>query len=165
MLWLTQRLLRRLLPHLCHWLQAQPVPVATPPSPQALVLQPHLVQQMAQQVAQVALHAQQQTPVQAPPRVWSGVVTRAQLQLQPPKSSSPGQAARMQVCWQVSESAQFLIAFAAAELRQWLGIVYRQFQAAQWPLDIWPQWLSSAVDEVDTDAGTDALPPSADMLH
>jgi hypothetical protein len=27
------------------------------------------------------------------------------------------------------------------ELRQWLGIVYRQFQTAGWPMEVWPAWF------------------------
>ena len=28
------------------------------------------------------------------------------------------------------------------ELRQWLGIVHRQFQRADWPMDVWPEWFT-----------------------
>ena len=28
------------------------------------------------------------------------------------------------------------------ELRQWLGIVHRQFQRAGWPMDEWPEWFT-----------------------
>ena len=27
------------------------------------------------------------------------------------------------------------------ELRQWLGIVHRQFKRADWPMDVWPEWF------------------------
>jgi len=27
------------------------------------------------------------------------------------------------------------------ELRQWLAIVHRQYQQADWPLDVWPEWF------------------------
>ncbi len=30
------------------------------------------------------------------------------------------------------------------ELRQWMGVVYRQFQAAGWPMDVWPRWFTLA---------------------
>lgn len=29
------------------------------------------------------------------------------------------------------------------ELRQWLGILYRQFRQAGWPLDAWPEWFTN----------------------
>ena len=28
------------------------------------------------------------------------------------------------------------------ELRQWLGILYRQFRHAGWPLNVWPEWFT-----------------------
>lgn len=28
------------------------------------------------------------------------------------------------------------------ELRQWLGVLYRMFQKAKWPLDTWPEWFT-----------------------
>jgi len=27
------------------------------------------------------------------------------------------------------------------ELRQWLAIVYRQFNHAGWSMDVWPEWF------------------------
>jgi hypothetical protein len=30
------------------------------------------------------------------------------------------------------------------ELRQWLAVVYRQFQIAGWSMDVWPQWFNLA---------------------
>lgn len=161
-LWLTQRLLQRLVPHLCNWLEKQPIAVAVPASPQALVLQPLLVHQMAQQVAQVALSEQKQTPVQAPSSVWSGVVVRVQLEMHAAQSNPAGPAgppARLQLNLQVSEQARFHIVFASHTLRQWLAIVYRHYQSAQWPLAMWPQWLPGAAGDAD------AIRPSTDVLH
>ncbi len=31
--------------------------------------------------------------------------------------------------------------FTPTELRQWLSILYRTFQVAEWPTDSWPAWL------------------------
>ena len=28
------------------------------------------------------------------------------------------------------------------ELRQWMGVVYRQFQVAGWPMEVWPHWFA-----------------------
>jgi hypothetical protein len=30
------------------------------------------------------------------------------------------------------------------ELRQWLAVVYRQFQIADWPMEVWPHWFTLA---------------------
>jgi hypothetical protein len=28
------------------------------------------------------------------------------------------------------------------ELRQWMGVIYRQFQVAGWPMEVWPHWFA-----------------------
>ncbi len=28
------------------------------------------------------------------------------------------------------------------ELRQWMGVVYRQFRLAGWPMEVWPNWFA-----------------------
>lgn len=38
------------------------------------------------------------------------------------------------------KNAKLLMSFH--ELRQWLGILYRQFKQAEWPLDMWPDWFT-----------------------
>lgn len=131
-LWLTQRLLRRLVPHLCSWLEKQPVPVTAPASANAVVLEPTQVRHMAQQVAQASLHQEKREPVQAPQCALSGVVQTVHLQ------AFDG---RLNLTLQVPEQAEYSVALAPTALRQWLGIVYRHHQMAQWPLELWPQWL------------------------
>lgn len=37
------------------------------------------------------------------------------------------------------------IEFTAQQLRQWLAIVCKQWQAAQWPMHIWPDWMHGAL--------------------
>lgn len=39
------------------------------------------------------------------------------------------------------------VRFAATELRQWLGIVYSLYRAADWPLESWPEWIANAGDD------------------
>ena len=34
------------------------------------------------------------------------------------------------------------IPLSAIEMRQWLDVVYGQFVKANWPLQVWPQWIS-----------------------
>lgn len=34
------------------------------------------------------------------------------------------------------------MAFSEAQVRQWLSIVVRAYEKAEWPMDIWPEWLS-----------------------
>ena len=36
------------------------------------------------------------------------------------------------------------LTMSGTELRQWLGILYRLFDAAEWPKHAWPPWFGSA---------------------
>ena len=131
-LWLTQRLLRRLVPHLCAWLEKQPAPVAAPASAKAVVIEREQVHQFAQQVAQASLHQQKQAVVQATHCTVSWVVQTVNLQ---------GRDGRLHLTLQVPDQADYSVTFTPTSLRQWLGIVCHHFQQAQWPLELWPQWI------------------------
>lgn len=135
-LWLTQRLLRRLVPHLCSWLEKQPLPGASAARSQAMVLERDQIHHMAQQAAQGALQAQKQAPVQAPSDAFNGLVQTVKLE------SGEG---RMQLvlCVEQQTPGEFSVAFSPMGLRQWLGIVFRHYERAQWPLEMWPQWMAS----------------------
>lgn len=39
------------------------------------------------------------------------------------------------------EGGQAMLPLTLQEARQWLDILYRQYQAGEWPLDVWPQWM------------------------
>lgn len=148
-LWLTQRMLARLVPHLCAWLERQ-----TPwQSGQAPAVADHggLAQQaahgFAQQAAQDQLHAHAPEPVVVQQPAWLVVTVNVQ-------SSEEG----VQLLWQGAlPEQQAGVVLSAQALRQWLGIVYRQYQRAQWPLAQWPLWM---------DAGASvALASAAGVLH
>lgn len=134
-LWLTQRLLRRLVPHLCDWLEKQPLPGASAARPQVVAQERVQIQHIAQQAAQGALQAYQQEPVQASMDAFNGLVQIVKLE------SSDG---RLQLVLRVEQEPpmEFSVVFAPMGLRQWLGIVYRHYESAQWPLEIWPQWMA-----------------------
>lgn len=150
-LWLTQRLLRRLVPHLCGWLEKQPVSGASAALVQAMVLQPEQIQHMAQQAAQGALQARQQEPVQARPCVFNGLV---------PVVKITTSTASLQLVLRLEQQppAEFRVVFSPMALRQWLDIVYRHWECAQWPLESWPQWMAPRHA-----AGPDQ--PAAAVLH
>ena len=38
-------------------------------------------------------------------------------------------------------------------LRQWLGIVFDAWQQAEWPLEVWPDWLRESVPAKTVSAG------------
>ena len=134
-LWLTQRLLRRLVPHLCAWLEKQPVPGVSGARVPAMAVEREQVHHIAQQAAQGALQAQKQAPVQAPPDAFNGLVQIVKLETVD---------ARLHLVLRVEQerAQEFSVAFAPTGLRQWLGIVYRHYESAQWPLEIWPQWMA-----------------------
>jgi hypothetical protein len=134
-LWLTQRLLRRLMPHLCAWLEKQPVPGMSGAQVPAMAVEREQVQHIAQQAAQGALQAHQQAPVQAPLDAFNGLVQIVTLETV---------GARLHLVLRVEQepAAEFSVSFAPMGLRQWLGIVYRHYETAQWPLEIWPQWMA-----------------------
>ena len=130
-LWLTQRLLLRLLPHLLDWLEQQ----------SSADVRGVLVQGFAQQAA--LAHIKPQAPVSVRPidTVWlvrAVDVTRSpdrlglDFKLNPVAGSATAPALQPQ------------LNFSAHTLRQWLGIIHQQYLRAQWPSHFWPDWLTEA---------------------
>ena len=125
-LWLTQRLLRRVVPHLCAWLEKQPVPGTSAMRPQVVAQERVQIQHIAQQAAQGALQAQKQAPVQAPSDAFNGLVQIVKLE---------NIEGRLHLVLRVEQepAVEYRVGFAPVGLRQWLGIVYRHHETAQWP--------------------------------
>ena len=48
---------------------------------------------------------------------------------------------------------QAKLKLAAQPLRQWLGIVFDAWQQAEWPLEVWPDWLRESVPAKAVSAG------------
>jgi hypothetical protein len=133
-LWLTQRLLVRLVPVLCQALEAP-----TPPERAAKggsrggvePLRAHLEQSFAQQKARAALP--KQPPVTASPSSPFWRVDAVDIQ------RSAGAVRLLFKGSLASEQAELALPLTA--LRQWLGIVYGQCRQAAWPLQAWPDWM------------------------
>lgn len=132
LLWLTQRLLRRMLPPLSAWLEGLNAPQAHTgagaSAVQALYVQ--ALQGFAQEAAQAQLTPQ--TPVQLAQDAPACLVQTVDV------SATP-QALRL-----VFGDAQGAVAamdLQAQPLRQWLGILYQAWCQADWPTDPWPAWL------------------------
>lgn len=124
-LWLTQRLMQRLLPHLLGWLEQQVS--AAPVSAD----QHQALQGFVQQAAKAEL--QPQAPVQASERSKQWLVTAVDI------ASS---AQRITLTFKGLEpDAQVRLTLADQPLRQWLAIVHERYRQAGWPLDLWPQWM------------------------
>lgn len=133
-LWLTQRLLNRLLPHVCAWLERQ-TPVADSHNYGAAV-QAEIMQSFAQQAAVAALEPQSPVHSSAQSRSWlvhSVDVTTSDQALMLTFKDTDAAA---------GEPATLTL--ADLPLRQWLTILHDQYATAQWPLTLWPQWALDA---------------------
>lgn len=133
-LWLTQRLLNRLVPHLCQRLEKE-----APQRPGGeRSLRAQLEQSFAQQRARAALSGQ--APVQAPANVSAWRVDAVDL-----KFEAGGVRLTFKGALQADLAVLQLPLFG---LRQWLGILHGQYRRAAWPLQVWPVWVEEAAATV-----------------
>ena len=122
-IWLSMRMLQRLLPPLFKWLEQQG-PASTFKD---------LRQGFAQQAARAELQATAPVRAKADSQTWlahgvdiaywKGVVRLT--------FKAPGE-----------EDA--ILRMPVKPLRQWLGIVYEAYRKAEWPLQVWPDWVREA---------------------
>lgn len=127
-LWLTQRLLVRIVRVLLEWLEQK--------DPQFGASNPHDPQvksslhNFAQQNASASM-------VKAPP-VKPASANRKVLvtELDIRKSDH-----HVILVFKISPEEDAEIPFDVLQLRQWLGIVYDQWLKAEWPLAVWPEWI------------------------
>jgi hypothetical protein len=149
-LWLTQRLLSKVVAHLLGLIEKQSPdlsntsPSKTPKS--------SLLQGFEQQAAQAELSPEH--PVEAVPTSQSWLIQEVDITLNPEGTlvlvfkrdlgSEPTQ----------QDACKASLSVVAKQLRQWLGMVHVQWQRAGWPLALWPKWM----DET-------AVSGRADPLH
>lgn len=129
-LWLTQRLLNRLVPHLLGWLEQQ--------SGQGAMGE--VFQGFALQAAMATLEPL--PAVQSPPQSQAMLVHTVNL-------VATEETVQLTFCCvgaaPASDSSDAMVLILRAQsLRQWLGILYDQYCAAQWPLTTWPDWVTEA---------------------
>ncbi|WP_404301585.1 hypothetical protein [Alicycliphilus denitrificans] len=149
-LWLTQRLLARLLPALWQWLERHD---ATGTLVQSAHLPSHrsdALQGFAQQAARAQLPPQ--PPVTPHERSPQWLVHGIQL-----SASASGVELRFSGAPGADATAPVGLTLAAQPLRQWLSILQQQYHEAEWPMQDWPRWLAEA-------AGP-AVPAARAMLH
>lgn len=131
-LWLTQRLLHRLLPPLLAWLQEQGG-AANTVAVQALYAD--ALQGFAQQAARAQM--QPQAPVQVPAGGLSCLVEGVDMRRAPEA---------VQLVFRDAQGAVVAaMVLQAQPLRQWLNILFDAWQQAEWPPDAWPAWLRAGV--------------------
>jgi ABC-type transporter Mla MlaB component len=123
-LWLTRRLLNRLVPHLTAWLEQQ-----TGNAPLAEVRQG-----MAQQKASSELEPQ--APVRVDVQAQGVLIHSVDLKA--------AQAAVALVFKNADGQELARLHLQTKPLRQWLGIVHGQYVKAQWPTGVWPVWVEQA---------------------
>lgn len=130
-LWLTQRLLNRLVPLLCQGLEKR---LPAKPGEKALRMQEQVQQSFAQQRARAALP--RQAPVQpgADSPQWRVEVVDVK--------QAPG-GVRL-VFKGVAEAHQAVLKLPTPAMRQWLGIVFEQYRRAGWATQVWPAWMEEA---------------------
>ncbi len=123
-LWLTQRLLVRLLPHLLGWLGQQTGDDA----------RGELMQGFAQQAAMAALEPE--APVRGPHnRAW--LVHSVDI-----AAGSDGMRLTFKSAPSGEADESVSLTLQAQPLRQWLTILHGQFLMAEWPMAVWPVWLT-----------------------
>ena len=126
-IWLTLRLLQRLVPKLLARLESRSVSSA----------HHELLQEFAQARAvadQVPVPPVMPAPVEA---AWlaSGVVLEVS-------------GNDLLLTFSEDGGREALVMLSPSALRQWLSIVYRAYRKAAWPLDIWPGWIAGATDSM-----------------
>lgn len=133
-LWLTQRLMLRLLPPLLEWLEKQGGDL-----PRAEVLNA-----FAQQKAQ--LQMEPQAPVRAHVESPHWLVASIDL-------VRGAQGVRLTLKGTADQSVT--LTMNNSLLRQWLAIVHGGFRRSGWPMAVWPEWM--AVEQKPTDSGRPVL--------
>lgn len=125
-LWLTRRLLDRLLPHLLSWLER-----SVPLSDLASTAQAHdALQGFAQMAARAALGSEEPVDATAPLAEWR--VSSVDVS----QSDS-----RLMLRFRDDGEQQAELPMNVESLRQWLNILLDQYRTAGWPLQIWPVWM------------------------
>lgn len=146
-LWLTYRLLQRLLPLLLEVITPLP---GTDPNVDLLAAW-ELSKARAQQKPQKAV---ERPPVQVPSGAGETMASTAApfwlVESVELKGSTPTQT-RMSFRTGTGEAAS--ITFSAEQLRQWVSIVYSQWQIAGWSPAVWPDWLRGVAETQSQDTG------------
>lgn len=120
-LWLTQRLINRLLPVLTKWLEEK----------KDDTLRSDLMQSFAQQSARAELEPQ--APVRSKPESLTWLIQTVDV-------TTSSEIIRLVLKNKAGEAAA--IQFSPKQIRQWLNIVFDGYQKGGWSVTYWPAWLS-----------------------
>jgi len=89
----------------------------------------------------------QQTASKNKPRVAAVAAAEPQQAVLLDKVQLRTSTRMIQMSLPLAESDQAVLVFSPQEARQWMGILYQQYRRAEWPLEIWPRWIASKMDE------------------
>lgn len=120
-LWLTQRLINRLLPVLTKWLEEKNVDAP----------RNDIVQSFAQQSARAELAPQ--APVVSKPESLTWLIQTVDV-------TTSKEIIRLVLKNKAGEASA--IQFSPKQIRQWLNIVFDAYQKGGWSVTYWPTWLS-----------------------
>ena len=130
-LWLTQRLMLRLLPHMFAWLEQQ-TPTISTTSPENSSQASTMIQSFAQQEARQVLKKQPSAPVPLTEKTSLLLVKTLDL------TSRNG---KLTITFGLADGSKTRLRLSASQLRQWLTIVNRNWMKANWPRTPWPIWM------------------------
>jgi hypothetical protein len=125
-IWLTRRLMQRLLPALIQLFQGQH---SNNPYME-------MMQGFAQQAAQSEFKPQAPVSVTVNASSWVAMAVDV---------SHTGQVITLN--FRAADGQSAILAMDALPLRQWLSIVYGMYVKAEWPVDVWPNWISERVPQ------------------
>ena len=121
-IWLTQRLLLRLIPVLTEWLDQK--------SPQGM--SGEIMHSFAQQAARTSLPPQEPVVAKETGAFWlasSVDIARSEQSVK--------------LTFRDSEDRSTALTLNGTQLRQWLSILHDLYVKAAWPKDIWPEWMQT----------------------
>jgi len=122
-LWLTRRLLKRLVAHLCDWLEQE--------TGAGDRLHSGLMNGFAQQAAAASLASQ--PPVRVADGAACSLVDSVDV-------TAGGNGVRLTFRRAGDESGGLIL--QPLQLRQWLSILHAQYDKADWPEADWPEWVT-----------------------
>jgi hypothetical protein len=130
-LWLTQRLLNRLIPELIRWLEkhtGQQLGKTLDAIPRSETLM-SFAQEKAQQ--QLPPHK----PVEVKPQSQTWLVEEVNLRTSDMHT---------QFTFKSADNQTARLILNATALRQWLGLIHQAYGKAGWPQTIWPGWMAES---------------------
>jgi len=139
-LWLTQRLMIRLVRHLTRWLDRQELPAEPSARPDPLA---HSTKQgFAQQSAAATMAPVE--PVSATDAATSALVHEIDIR---------AREKAIMLVFKLPDGTEVGLPFEPVQLRQWLAIVLAKWHRAEWRDDVWPRWMLDSIGPASGEGG------------